>query len=53
MLVGIVKVILRTSKGGIGMRKLTEVEELVFALDCIIGSMRKRGCENEGAAAIF
>ena len=35
------------------MWKLTEVEELVFAGDCIIGWMCKKGCENEGATTIF
>ena len=45
--------ILWTSKDGIGIWKLTEVEELVFAGDCIIGCMHKRGYENEGAATIF
>ena len=41
MLMGIVKIILGTSKGGIGRWKLTEVEESVFAGDCSVGCMHK------------
>ena len=47
MLMGIVKMILGTSKGGIGRWKLTEVEESVFAGDCSVGCMHKQGCDNE------
>ena len=53
MLVGIVKMILWTSKGWIGRWKLTEVEERFFGEDCSVGYMHKQGCENEGALTIL
>ena len=41
MLLGIVKMILGTSEGGIGRWKLTEVEEQFFGEDCNVACMNK------------
>ena len=41
MLLGIVKMILETSEGGIGRWKLTEVEEHFFGEDCNVACMNK------------
>ena len=53
MLVGIVRIILLSSKGGIGRWKLTEVKEWVFLGDCWGGCMHIEDCENNGAPTIF
>ena len=53
MLLGIVKMILETSEGGIGRWKLTEVEEHFFGEDCNVACMNKQDCENEGALTIL
>ena len=45
--------VLRTSNGGIGRRKLAEVEKRFFGRDCSFGCMHKKGCENEGALIIL
>ena len=44
MLVGIVRVILYTSKGKIGKEKLTEEDKLFLGKDCSVGCTHKMGC---------
>ena len=53
MLVGIVTMILWTSKGEIGKWNLTEEEELFLGKDCSVGCIHKMGFENEGAPTIL
>ena len=53
VLVGIVRMILRKSKGEIGKWKLTEEEELFLGKDCSVSCTRKMGCENEEAPTIL
>ena len=53
VLVGIVRMILWTSKGEIGMWELTEKEELFLGKNCSVGCIHKMGCENEGASTIL
>ena len=44
---GIVRMILGTSKGGIGRWKIAEVGQLIFGKYCRDGCIYKCGCENE------
>ena len=53
VLVGIARMVLWISKGGIGRWKLTEVEEHIFVWDCGGGCMHKQDCENEGTPNIL
>ena len=52
---GVVRMILWTTKSGIGRSKLTKVEERIFGGDCSCrGScLHKWSCENEGAPTIL
>ena len=53
MLVGILKMIFGTSKGGIERWKLTEVEEQIFIGDCRGVCIHEQNCENEAARNIL
>ena len=53
MLVEILKMILRTSKGGLGRQKIAYVREQIFGEDCRGGCMHKQGCQNERAPVIL
>ena len=49
----IVRMILRTSKAGIGSWKLTKVEQRIFGGDFRGGCMHNEGCENKGAPRFY
>ena len=51
--VGIVRMILWTSKGEIGRWKLIKEEELFFGKDCSVVCVHKMDCEDEGSSIIL
>ena len=53
VLVGIVRMLLWTSKGEIRKWKLTEDEEPFFGKDYSVRCIHNMGCENEGTPTIF